>query len=153
MLKIYRRITPTVARELTQADYEELGGVIVSREGPKEFEVGDYMGRDAVGVWKIKRAVLKEKYHPVGKPDEEGWTEFQSNTPYCRATKMDKAFEVNGLQGQVGDYLVTDLDGNHARPVAPEIFEASRVEVTVSPELADFFEWFDKHSGDIHDAL
>lgn len=135
LFKIYKRVVPTEARQLTQEDVDAFGGVIVSREGPKNFVIGDYVGRDELGMWVIRSEVIKDSFHPVSEPDKDGWTFFLLNNPYCRAQQMDCPFEVNDLFGRPGDYLVTNMDGDNARPVAQTVFETTRIEVTSTTEL------------------
>ena len=106
--KKYKRVVPTIARELSQQDVKELGGVVVSREGPKNVIAGDYMGRDEAGVWKISKKDIKN-YDQQTLPDSCGWCEWQLKDPYCLARIIDHDFKVEGLQGYAGYYLVIDL--------------------------------------------
>jgi len=45
--KKYKKVARTLARELTQTDYEERQGLVYAPEGILKFTPGDYLARDA----------------------------------------------------------------------------------------------------------
>ena len=122
--KAYHKSTPTLARLLTQKDYDERNGVIETSEGPKPFAPGDYLAHDAKGEWPIKRKAIQEKYTRVALEDEHGFA------PYLRlgtnlAAPMPEPFRIQGLTGKAGDYLV--IGNGSGWPVDREIFEQTYV--------------------------
>lgn len=118
----YRKITPTVARKLTQADYEQRGGVIQTNEGPAPFEVGNYLARDIKGEWPIHQMSIEGNYERIDGPDQDGWCTFLP-LDIREACQMGEVFIANGLTGQPGDYLVRS--GENQWPVEQDIFETS----------------------------
>ena len=120
--KRYRKITPTVARVLTEQDYQTYQGVIQTHEGPKAFLPGDYLATDGLGCWPIPIETIRAHYERVGAVDEEGYVTFLSRE-VREAIQMPGSFTINGLAGQPGDYLV--FGHGSAWPVAREQFERS----------------------------
>lgn len=129
-MKMYKKATVTIARKLTEQDWKDRSGVILSREGPKNFHVGDYVAKDMLGEWKIKAAVMEESYRQISMPNAEGWMQFERKNPYEWAEQQEGYFETNGLQGQPGDYLVWNFERTHSWVVAKEVYEGSRIEVS-----------------------
>jgi hypothetical protein len=120
----YRKIIPTVARVLTEQDYQTYQGVIQTHEGPKAFLPGDYLATDGVGCWPIPIETMRAHYERVGVANEEGYVTFRSRE-VREAVQMPGSFTINGLTGQPGDYLV--FGHGSAWPVAREQFERSYV--------------------------
>ena len=103
--KKYRKISLTVARPLTHADYIAFNGVIGTLEGSKAFEVGAYLARDSKGVWPITQANIETNYKQVSEPDSEGFAQYQPQD-IREAAQMQASFITGGLTGKAGDYLV-----------------------------------------------
>ena len=118
----YRKITPTVARVLTEQDYQTYQGVIQTHEGPQAFLPGDYLATDGLGYWPIPIETIRAHYERVGAVNEEGYVTFLSRE-IREAVQMPGSFTINGLTGQPGDYLV--FGHGSAWPVAREQFERS----------------------------
>jgi hypothetical protein len=120
--KKYKKVARTVARPLTQQDYEERQGLVYAPEGILKFTPGDYLAKDMKGEWTIWQATMQEKYVKVAPEDEEGFAQYvRMDTSF--AAQMPEAFTIDGMQGKAGDYLLIN-DGS-AWPVAREIFEQS----------------------------
>lgn len=118
--KEYRRIAPTMARRLTEEDYQLYKGVIHTLEGSQPFLPGDYLAKDAKGEWPIKQATIEKKYTQTTSEDNEGFALYMR--PGIRlAAQMPEPFTIKGKQGKAGDYLV--LGGEGGWPVDREIFE------------------------------
>ena len=120
--KPYRHKIATWARVLTEADYQERGGIIQTLEGPSPFSVGDYLARNAKGEWPIKRTTIERKYRQVEPVNEEGWAGYMRIGSRL-AAQVPVAFSISGMQGKAGDYLV--LGGGGGWVVDREIFEAT----------------------------
>jgi hypothetical protein len=120
--KRYRKIIPTVARVLTEQDYQTYQGVIQTHEGPKAFLPGDYLATDGLGSWPIPVETIRAHYERVGAVDEEGYVTFLSRE-VREAIQMTESCVIDGLVGQPGDYLV--FGHGSAWPVAREQFERS----------------------------
>lgn len=128
MKKIYRKNTITWARVLSTEDANLLGGVIETREGPKDFKPGDYLAKDELGQWPIKQEKMKSDYVLSVYSDERfpGYYGYKCIRKRV-AEQQDKDFEIDGLKGKAGDYEVSD--GVSSWPVAKEIFESSYEEI------------------------
>ena len=120
--KSYRKITPTVARVLTELDYDERGGIVETNEGKAAFLPGDYLARDTKGAWPIGVLNIRTNYRRLSEADEAGYVLYQPLSTRL-AAQMVEPFEVDGLIGKAGDYLVKSANG--AWPVDREIFEAA----------------------------
>jgi hypothetical protein len=121
--KKYRKVAPTVARLLTQKDYEERQGVVHAPEGILKFTPGDYLAKDAKGEWTIWQSTMQERYVKVSSEEEDGFAQYL-RTDVSFAAQMPEPFVIDGMQGKARDYLVISNDGP-AWPVACEIFEQS----------------------------
>lgn len=121
----YRKTTPTYARPLIEEDFIALDGVMETLEGPKSFQVGDYMARDAKGYWPIPRAKIEQEYRKLERHSPDPYTRWDHYEPLAtrEAVQCSESFTVNGLTGKAGDYLVRERDNSW--PVDQEIFEAS----------------------------
>jgi hypothetical protein len=64
----YRKIVPTIARVLTEDDYEAWQGIITTPEGPRAFLPGDYLAKDAKGQWPIQADKIRSAYRAEGLP-------------------------------------------------------------------------------------
>jgi hypothetical protein len=129
--KYYRKITPTVARVLTELDYQIYQGIIQTREGPKVFLPGDYLAKDGLGCWPIPIETMRAHYERVGAADKEGYVTFRSGE-VREAVQMPSSFTINGLTGQPGDYLV--FGHGSAWPVERSQFERSYAPLEESVE-------------------
>jgi hypothetical protein len=119
--KTYRKSQPTRVRPLTQQNYEELHGIIQTREGAISFLPGDYLAKDALGEWPIKQTTIAAKYTFVAPEDHEGFLLYQRKG-HVLAARMPEPFIINNMHGQTGDYLVIGDTGG-AWPVQADIFE------------------------------
>jgi hypothetical protein len=122
----YRKKAPTLARILTELDYDERGGQIQTNEGARGFLPGDYLAKDAKGEWPIPRTRMLLDYLRAGKPNADGFVAFRSRH-LRKAMQMSGDFVVNGLTGKAGDYLVQE--GIMQWPVDREIFESTYEQV------------------------
>lgn len=120
--KTYRKTTPTMARVLTEQDYESYQGVIQTHEGPVTFLPGDYLAKDQLGVWPMRVECVRHGYERGGMVDSEGFIALRSKE-IRQAAQMHAPFVVNGLAGKTGDYLV--FGQASAWPVDREAFENS----------------------------
>lgn len=120
--KKYKKVTRTVARLLTQQDYEERQGLVYAPEGVLKFTPGDYLAKDAKGEWTIWQITMQNKYMKLSSEREDGFTEYL-RTDASFAAQMPEPFIIDGMRGQAGDYLV--INDGAAWPVAREIFEQS----------------------------
>ena len=120
--KRYRKVVQTVARVLTELDYQTYKGVIQTHEGPKAFLPGDYLAKDVLGVWPIRVETIRAHYERVGAVDEEGYATFLSRD-VREAVQMPGSFMVNGLTGKPGDYVV--FGHGSAWPVDRKVFECT----------------------------
>jgi hypothetical protein len=120
--KRYKKVARTRARILTAQDYEERQGVVHAPEGILKFTPGDYLAKDAKGEWTIWQTTMQHKYSKVSSEDEHGFADYL-RTDSSFAAQMPEIFTIDGMRGEVGDYLVIN-DGS-AWPVAREIFEES----------------------------
>lgn len=117
-----RKVTVTIARPLTQDDLRKRGGVIQTAEGPAPFHVGDYLGRDDLGEFPIKRATLNSASYTKTADLSDGWASYQP-CDIRAAMQMFVDFTVNGQRGKAGDYKVRR--GTRIWIVARAIFESS----------------------------
>ncbi len=122
----YRKVLPTIARVLTEQDYQAYAGVIHTREGDKAFVPGDYLARDPLGVWPIQKATLETGYRRIGEGDHEGWFTYQP-LRVVLAAPLPESFTIGELTGLPGDYLVIAAD--NVWPVAASVFEAAYIPV------------------------
>ena len=122
--KRYRKLTPTVARLLTQQDFEYHEGRMITPEGSARFVAGDYLARDGNGQWPIWKSEIEQHYRLLS-TNAEGWSEYEC-LDIRKATQMTKDFLVNGLLGKAGDYLVRAANGREW-PVEREVFETGYV--------------------------
>lgn len=119
--RLCKKITLTVARPLTRDDFNRSGGIIQTPEGPVPFRVGDYLGRDDLGEWPIKKATLEsEEYQKVAYLSD-GWATYQPCDIH-EAMQLERPCVVNGLRGKHGDYKVRR--GTRIWIVARAIFES-----------------------------
>lgn len=117
----YRKSVPTRARRLTETDHRQRSGVIETLEGPKDFQVGDYLACDRKGEWPIARVQMEQHYQQVTEPDREGWADYHS-LDIREAARMPHAFvTTEGLAGKPGDYLVRSA--GREWPVDGDLFE------------------------------
>ena len=124
MFQNYRKTTPTRARVLTEVDYATCGGLMKTNEGVTPFLPGDYVGKDALGLWPIPIEKVRSDYDRVGPVDNEGFVSFVSRD-VRRAMQLKGPFAINGLTGKAGDYLVRN--GKSAWIVDGELFERTYV--------------------------
>jgi hypothetical protein len=122
--KRYRKMEPTIARRLTEEDYQRYQGQIQTLEGAYAFQVGDYLARDSKGMWPIERTTIHKRFYRISEPDAEGWAAYQA-LDIREAVQMDDSFTIDGLAGKKGDYLVRSTWGGIGKPVDREIFEAT----------------------------
>ena len=120
--KRYRKVTLTIARPLTQEDYERLGGIIQTLEGPAPFRVGDFLARDAKGEFPIRCEVIERHYTPRAAASSGGWTSYEL-LETREAAQVEAAFTLNGHTGKPGDYIVRH--GQHHWIVDQDIFLTS----------------------------
>jgi len=120
--KKYKKVARTLARLLTQQDYEERQGVVYAPEGVLKFTPGDYLAKDAKGEWTIWQSTMQNKYVKVSSEGDGGFAEYL-RTDVSFAAQMPESFIIDGMQGKAGDYLV--INDGAAWPVAREIFEQS----------------------------
>ena len=100
-----RKVSLTVARRLTEADWQVWNGIIQTPEGPAPFKVGDYLGRDEIGQFPMKRTTLEsEHYRKVADLDDE-WATYRP-CDVREALQMMVPFTLNGQHGKAGDYKV-----------------------------------------------
>jgi len=107
-MKLYYKKTPTLARPLTEQDYEARGGIIETIEGPAPFQAGDYLGRDRKGFFPIKKATLETYVKLLDLPGT--WAYYQA-LDTREATKQVGAFSLGGQHGKAGDYTVRNHKG------------------------------------------
>lgn len=108
--KRYKKVARTVARLLTTQDFEERQGVVHAPEGILKFTPGDYLAKDTKGEWTIWQATMRDKYVKVAHEDEDGFAQYIRNDTSF-AAQMPEPFTIDGMRGQVGDYLVIN-DGS-----------------------------------------
>lgn len=118
----YRKTSLTKARLLTQLDFQQRKGIIQTIHGPATFQVGDYLGRDAMDEYPIGRETLKQNYRKISQEDAEGYACYRT-LDIREAVQMSQAFEAGGVRGKPGDYLVKK--GTRTWPVDRTIFESS----------------------------
>ncbi len=118
--KKYKKIAPTWARPLTLQDYEERHGRVRAPEGLLTFTPGDYLAKDAKGEWVLWRTTVEERYRKISDEDVEGFAQYL-RIDASFAAQMPEPFEIDGMQGLAGDYLV--INEGAAWPVNREIFE------------------------------
>ena len=123
--KRYRKVTPTVARRLTQVDFEYHEGRMTTPEGSASFVAGDYLARDANGQWPISKSAIEQQYRLIS-TGQDGWSHYEC-LDIREAVQMMKDFLVGELRGRAGDYLVRA--NGIEWPVEREMFEASYVPV------------------------
>ena len=105
------KLTPTYARQLTQADYEARQGIIETREGPAPFTTGDYLAVDDQGEYPIQQATIEHCYVRIAPPDAQGFARYRSAEPR-EALQQSHPFTTDrGVTGQAGDYLMRGRDG------------------------------------------
>jgi len=121
--RLYRKITPTMARILTEFDYDARGGIIQTNEGPKSFLPGDSLARDGKGEWPIAASTIRVGYERLGPAATDGFVAYRS-TKLHEACQMSEAFTVGTLSGKPGDYYLV-REGDREWPIDREIFEAS----------------------------
>ena len=130
----YRKSALTRARELTQVDFEQMGGTVQTLEGPASFQPGDFL---AVGVqdeqWPISKATMAKTKQQVSEQDDQGWADYAA-TNTVRAVQMSEPFRVqistgDILTGKAGGYFV--VSGSRAWIVDEEIFAQTYEEVTM----------------------
>lgn len=126
--KRYRKMEPTIARRLTEEDYQRYQGVIQTLEGARPFEVGDYLARDRKGMWPIPRSTIQKGFYRNSEPDAEGWATYHA-LDIREAVQMEDNFTIDGLTGKKGDYLVRSTWGGTGRPVDREIFESTHAPI------------------------
>ena len=103
------------ARPLTEEDYQERSGVILTREGPVSFQPGDYLARGIQDEeWPITKEHFATSYKQVGESNAEGFASYHA-ADICQAYQMPRAFTVSRsrgdtLTGKAGDYLVRSGD-------------------------------------------
>lgn len=124
LFRRYRKMQPTIARRLSEEDYQRYHGMIQTLEGTHPFQVGDYLARDNKGVWPIERTTIQKSFYCISEPDAEGWAAYQA-LDIREAVQMEDNFTIDGLTGKKGDYLVRSTWGGTGRPVDREIFEST----------------------------
>ena len=129
--KRYKKVAPTIARLLTQQDYEERQGLIYAPEGILTFMPGDYLAQDAKGEWTIRQATMRERYVQLAPESEDGFAQYL-RTDISLAAQMPEPFILDGMKGKAGDYLV--LNEGAGWPVDREIFERTYQLVEKQPE-------------------
>jgi hypothetical protein len=117
----YRKITPSRLRQLTEADHRERGGIIETREGPATFQVGDYLGQDSKGEFRVRRVKVERDFQQSSTPDADGWTDYQPLDIRAAAQLPDPRDLPNGQHGETEDYLVQGSDSQWI--VARDLFE------------------------------
>jgi hypothetical protein len=124
LFRRYRKMQPTIARRLSEEDYQRYHGMIQTLEGTRPFQVGDYLARDNKGIWPIERTTIQKSFYCTSEPDAEGWAAYQA-LDIREAVQMEDNFIIDGLTGKKGDYLVRSTWGGTGRPVDREIFEST----------------------------
>jgi hypothetical protein len=120
-----RKSGVTRARPLTEQDFRDREGMIVSMEGPMAFKPGDFLAVGPKGEeYPIPAAVIQQTKRAVGEPDAEGWADYET-TVLSRAAVIDHPFRVQDSKGKIflgkkGDIIV--LTGNEPRIVDREVF-------------------------------
>lgn len=119
--KRYLKMTPTRARQISQADFEQQWGIFQTREGQAILFPGDYLAIDNLGEYPIRWATIRDQYVQQS-TDEDGYTLFLPIEPR-NAIQLHEAFTTErGLTGQPGDYLLRGQDGR-TWPCARSKFE------------------------------
>jgi len=115
----YRKVAPTCARQLNQSDYAARGGSILTLHGVATFVPGDYLWRNSKDQWNISLHKMETCYRYL-RPDQDGWNWYEPiDVRY--AVQMAEPFIAQGVNGNVGDYLV--MSGQSEWPVDRGIFE------------------------------
>lgn len=118
--KRYKKIAQTLARLLTERDYEERQGLIYAPEGILKFTPGDYLAKDTKGEWTIRLATMRDSYIKIAPENEDGFGLYL-RTDIAFAAQMPEPFTLDGMRGEAGDYLILNEGGGW--PVNREIFE------------------------------
>lgn len=117
-----KKVTLTIARRLTDTDFEQRGGIIQTLEGSAPFQDGDYLAYDDKGEFPIRRATLESENYSKIADLPDGWASYQP-TDIRDARQMPDAFTLNGQRGKAGDYQVRR--GKKVWIVDRTIFESS----------------------------
>lgn len=117
-----KKVTVTIARRLTQDDFEQRGGIMQTLEGPAPFQVDDYLAYDDKGEFPIRRATLESENYSKIADLPNGWASYQP-CDIREARQMPHAFTLNGQCGKAGDYQVRR--GKRIWIVDHTIFETS----------------------------
>jgi hypothetical protein len=121
--KAYRKVIPSRLRQLTEQDYRERGGVIETREGPATFQIGDYLGQDSKGEFRVRRVKVDRDFRLISEFDISGWADYQPQDVRL-AAQLPYSYDLpNGQHGEAGDYLIRGSDSQWI--VAQDLFEAA----------------------------
>ncbi len=126
--QLFHKTTLLQARPLTEDDYQQRGGIILSREGPVSFQPGDYLARGIQNEeWPITKEHFISSYDRVSEANAEGFASYHA-MDVCQAYQMPQEFTIrrargDTLTGKAGDYLVRS--GNRAWIADRTFFESS----------------------------
>ena len=119
----YRKVTPSRLRQLTLADHHQRGGIIETREGPATFKIGDYLGQDSQGEFRVRRVKVERDFRQLTPADADGWADYQPIDVRLAAQLPHPCDLSNGQHGGIGDYIVQGSDSQWI--VARDLFEAA----------------------------
>ncbi len=75
-----RNTSLTLARPLTEEDYTNLEGIIMTPLGPEHFSIGDFLSRSHAGSWVITHQCMEERYCLVC-GSRGGWAIYKLKDP------------------------------------------------------------------------
>jgi hypothetical protein len=119
----YQKVTPSRLRQLTEQDYRERGGIVATREGEAHFQVGDYLGQDTKGEFRVRRVKVDRDFRRLTSIDADGWADYQPLDVRQAAQLPAPRTLSNGQRGQALDYVVQGSDSQWI--VERELFEAA----------------------------
>src|SRR5580765_5094258 len=128
--KQYRKTALTLARPLTEEDYQERGGIVQTLEGPQSFDVGDFL---CVGIaneeWPMSQETFKKDKEYFEDAEEPGFALYTTKGTK-HATFVPEQFMVGDgnepFTSKVdGGYIVYNDDPSEAWIVDKAIFEGS----------------------------
>jgi hypothetical protein len=128
--KQYRKTALTLARPLTEEDYQERGGIVQTLEGPQSFEIGDFL---CVGIaseeWPMSQETFKKGKEYFEDAEEPGFALYTTKGTKYAAFVSEQFMVGDGNEPftskEDGGYIVYNDDPSEAWIVDKAIFEGS----------------------------